>query len=135
MSSYLKFLSRNKRYTAIEAIGLTISLAFVVVIFCYVAQQIAVTRENPHRKEIYSVGRDDYMKFECGFKASIGESIPEIETITEFGWIEGTTLKVDGQSRVVRVMGCDRDYFELFPVQFAEGHPEQINETLTAFVS
>ena len=135
MSSYLKFLSRNKRYTIIEAIGLTISLAFVVVIFCYGAQQIAVTRENPHRKEIYSVGRDDYMKFEYGFKASIGESIPEIETITEFGWIEGTTLKVDGQSRVVRVMGCDRDYFELFPVQFAEGHPEQINETLTAFVS
>ena len=56
MSSYIKFLSRNKLYTVIEAIGLTISLAFVVIIFCYVAQQIAVTRENPHRKEIYSVG-------------------------------------------------------------------------------
>jgi putative ABC transport system permease protein len=135
MSSYIKFLSRNKLYTVIEAIGLTISLAFVVIIFCYVAQQIAVTRENPHRKEIYSVGREGYMKFEYGFKASIGESIPEIEAITEFGWIEGTTMKVDGQSRVVRVMGCDRDYFELFPTQFAEGHPDQINETLTAFVS
>ena len=135
MSSYIKFLSRNKLYTIIEAIGLTISLAFVVIIFCYVAQQIAVTRENPHRKEIYSVGREGYMKFEYGFKASIGESIPEIEAITEFGWIEGTTMKVDGQSRVVRVMGCDRDYFELFPTQFAEGHPDQINETLTAFVS
>ncbi len=135
MSSYIKFLSRNKLYTVIEAIGLTISLAFVVIIFCYVAQQIAVTRENPNRKEIYSVGRDDYMKFEYGFKASIGESIPEIETITEFGWIEGTTMKFDGQSRVVRVMGCDRDFFELFPVQFAEGHPDQIDETLTAFVS
>lgn len=135
MSSYLKFLSRNKLYTVIEAIGLTISLAFMVIIFCYVAQQIAVTRENPNRKEIYSVGRDDYMKFEYGFKASIGESIPEIETITEFGWIEGTTMKFDGQSRVVRVMGCDRDFFELFPVQFAEGHPDQIDETLTAFVS
>ena len=135
MSSYLKFLSRNKRYTAIEAIGLTISLAFVVIIFCYVAQQIAVTRENPHRKEIYSIGREGYMKFDYGFKASIGESIPEIEAITEFGWIEGSTMKVDGQSRVVRVMGCDRDYFELFPAQFVEGHPDQIDETLTAFVS
>ena len=135
MSSYLKFLSRNKLYTVIEAIGLTISLAFVVIIFCYVAQQIAMTRENPHRKEIYSVGREGYMKFEYGFKASIGESIPEIEAITEFGWIEGTTMKVDGQSRVVRVMGCDRDYFDFFPIQFAEGHPDQINETMTAFVS
>ena len=135
MSSYIKFLSRNKLYTVIEAIGLTISLAFVVIIFCYVAQQIAVTRENPHRKEIYSVGREGYMMFEYGFKAIIGESIPEIEAITEFGWIEGTPVKVDGQSRVVHVLGCDRDYFNLFPVQFAEGQPTQIDESLTAFVS
>ncbi len=29
MKSYLKFLSRNKLYTAIEFIGLAVSLAFV----------------------------------------------------------------------------------------------------------
>ena len=28
MNSYLKFLSRNKLYTAIEAVGLAVSLAF-----------------------------------------------------------------------------------------------------------
>lgn len=28
MRSYLKFLSRNKLYTAIEAVGLAVSLAF-----------------------------------------------------------------------------------------------------------
>ena len=30
MKSYLKFLSRNKLYTAIEAVGLIVSLAFIV---------------------------------------------------------------------------------------------------------
>ena len=45
MSSYLKFLSRNKLYSVIEAIGLSVSLAFVVIIFCYVSQHIAITRE------------------------------------------------------------------------------------------
>ncbi len=30
MKSYLKFLSRNKLYTAIEAVGLAVSLAFVI---------------------------------------------------------------------------------------------------------
>ena len=34
----MKFLGRNKLYSIIEAIGLTVSLAFVVIIFCYVAQ-------------------------------------------------------------------------------------------------
>ena len=35
MKSYLKFLSRNKLYTAIEAVGLVVSLAFVIIIACY----------------------------------------------------------------------------------------------------
>ena len=47
MKSYLKFLSRNKLYTAIEFIGLAVSLSFVIIIGSYVVQQYAVTRENP----------------------------------------------------------------------------------------
>ena len=35
MKSYLKFLSRNKLYTAIEAVGLAVSLAFVILIGSY----------------------------------------------------------------------------------------------------
>ena len=71
MSSYIKFLSRNKLYTIIEAIGLTVSLAFVVIIFCYVTQHIAITRENPHRKEIYCVALNDITLFEYEGKASL----------------------------------------------------------------
>ena len=42
MKSYFKFLSRNKLYTAIEAVGLVISIAFVILIGNYVYQQYAV---------------------------------------------------------------------------------------------
>ena len=56
MKSYLKFLSRNKLYTAIEAVGLAVSLAFVIIIGSYVWQQYAVTRENPDRERIYVPG-------------------------------------------------------------------------------
>ena len=135
MSSYIKFLSRNKLYSIIEAVGLAVSLAFVVIIFCYVAQHIAVTRENPHRKEIFGVAIQDKMLYQYGMKETIGGSIPEIKAITEFGWIYGTEMKADGQLlRLGQVLGCDRDFFDFFPVQFAEGQPDQINETLTAFV-
>ena len=56
MKSYLKFLSRNKLYTAIEAVGLIVSLAFVIIIGSYVWQQYEVTRENPDRERIYVPG-------------------------------------------------------------------------------
>lgn len=36
MKSYLKFLSRNKLYTAIEAVGLIVSLALVLIIGMWV---------------------------------------------------------------------------------------------------
>ena len=56
MKAYLKFRSRTTLYTAIEFIGLSVALAFVIISFCYVVQQYAVTRENPDRERIYAVG-------------------------------------------------------------------------------
>ena len=50
MSSYIKFLSRNKLYTVIEAIGLIVSIAFVILIGNYVYQQYSVACGNPYRK-------------------------------------------------------------------------------------
>ena len=135
MSSYLKFLSRNKLYSIIEAVGLSVSLAFVVIIFCYVAQHIAITHENPHRKDIYCVALNDITLFEYGMRESIGESIPEIEAVTEFGQIYGTEIKADEQWSMVNVLGCDRDFFNFFPVRLSEGKPEQIDDVLTAFIS
>ena len=135
MSSYLKFLSRNKLYTIIEAIGLSVSLAFVVIIFCYVTQHIAITHENPHRKEIYCVALNDITLFEYGMRESIGESIPEIEAVTEFGQIYSTEIKADEQWSMVNVLGCDRGFFDFFPVQLSEGQPDQIDGVLMAFIS
>ena len=62
MKSYLKFLSRNKLYTAIEAVGLIVSLAFIVIISCYTWQQFAVTREVPDYERVYALTMgDDYL--------------------------------------------------------------------------
>ena len=36
MKSYLRFLSRNKLYTAIEVVGLSVSLAFIILMSAYV---------------------------------------------------------------------------------------------------
>ena len=61
MKSYLKFLSRNKLYTAIEAVGLTVSLAFVILIGSYVVQQSEVAHESPQWKRTFVLGNDDFL--------------------------------------------------------------------------
>lgn len=47
MKSYFKFLSHNKLYTAIEAFGLSVALAFVIVLFSGLLPAIVVSRFNP----------------------------------------------------------------------------------------
>ena len=54
MKSYLKFLSRNKLYTAIEAVGLIVSLAFVLLTGHYVWTQRQMTRNVPDYKDVYT---------------------------------------------------------------------------------
>ena len=44
MKSYLKFLSRNKLYTAIEAVGLAVSLALSGVILCVESKFYSATK-------------------------------------------------------------------------------------------
>ncbi|MBP3257871.1 MAG: hypothetical protein J6M23_07770, partial [Bacteroidales bacterium] len=81
MKSYLKFLSRNKLYTAIEAVGLAVSLAFVIIIGSYVWQQYAVMWENPDRERVYVPGTPGFPALTYGFPDAIGD-IPEIESVS-----------------------------------------------------
>jgi putative ABC transport system permease protein len=56
MKSYLKFLSRNKLYTAIEAVGLIVSLAFVVLIGTSIRDQLGIVRGVPEHERLYLAG-------------------------------------------------------------------------------
>ena len=80
MKSYLKFLSRNKLYAAIQALGLVVSLAFVIVIACYTWQQLAITRDAPDHKRIYALtGGGEYLSAWPGELAAVQDRIPDIE--------------------------------------------------------
>ncbi len=44
MTSSTRFLGRNKLYTAIMAVGLSVALAFVIIMSCFVLQNMSVNR-------------------------------------------------------------------------------------------
>ena len=134
MKTYLRFLSRNKLYTAIEFVGLSVALAFVIISFCYVVQQYAVTRENPDRERIYAVGSDK-MTNGYGMKDLISEKLPEVESVTHFYYNKNQILKVGDESFVSNYLYCDRDFFDFFPVQFKEGSPDDLIDGNIAFIS
>ena len=134
MNSYLKFLSRNKLYTAIEFIGLAVSLAFVILIGAYVRQQWQIARGYPEWKKTYAVG----LTYECvemaprsGMAELLKESVPEIEKASIYSnlGIGGTIGDVpihDGS-----IAGANPDFLDMFPIRWVSGNPDALLESNT----
>ena len=134
MKSYLKFLSRNKLYTAIEFIGLAVSLAFVILIGSYVRQQWQIARGYPEWKKTYAVG----LTYECvemaprsGMAELLKESVPEIEKASIYSnlGIGGTIGDVpihDGS-----IAGANPDFLDMFPIRWVSGNPDALLESNT----
>ena len=131
MKSYLKFLSRNKLYTAIEAVGLIVSLAFVIIIFCYAWQQLSITREAPDYKRIYAltIGRQDFMYAWPGEMAVVQDRVPDIEAAGRIDMIGSAVTfngeQVQGTPNVYRV---DPEIFEFLPHTFISGDEKVMND-------
>ena len=135
MKSYLKFLSRNKLYTAIEAVGLVVSIAFVILIGNYVYQQYAVVYEQPAYERIYSLGHYPSLGLSMWDKASLEEQLPEIEAISRFGFASDE-LTYHDQLYEANVRHADAGFFDIFP-QFSivEGTADAFEGTHNAIVS
>ena len=117
MKSYLKFLSRNKLYTAIEFVGLVVSLSFVILIGSYVWQQYAVTLESPDRERIYVPSIPDSAGLTYAFPDVI-IGIPEIEEVARLGRIAGSY----GKESII-FAAVDRSLFDMLPCyHFLEGN-------------
>ena len=117
MSSYLKFLSRNKLYTAIEAVGLIVSIAFVILIGNEVYQQYSVAYGNPYRNRVYAVGNQDYMSLSWWDKGVFEDKLPEAETVARISGSDNDGYIILGDEQPVSavITEADPEIFVLFP--------------------
>ncbi len=107
MKSYLRFLSRNKLYTAIEVVGLSLALAFVIPLINVIADKYERSHAHEKYEDIYAVGYMGNLYTEVNFSDYLKESIPEIEIATS---------AMLGPRSIV-----DKDFFYFFPFEFVEG--------------
>ena len=139
MKSYLKFLSRNKLYTAIEAVGLAVSLAFVILIGSYVVQQYQMAHENPAWDRIYVPGTDSYAGLSIWDKEEIEMAIPEVETVSRMSLMQSSAFEYGGQMWPgISTWGyeVDPEFFDIYSyMQWREGSPEMFKVKNAAVLS
>ena len=127
MKSYLKFLSRNKLYTAIEAAGLIVSLAFVILIGSYVRQQWKTAHGATEWEHYYDVSASpnvlDMTQF--GMASLIKENVPGVDRASTLGIgvVDGT---VDDTPVNDLMWVVEPDYFAMFPVEWVRGSEEDM---------
>ena len=115
MKSYLKFLSRNKLYTVIEAVGLAVSLAFVILIGSYVVQQYEVAHESPQWKRTFVLGSDEFLGLTYWDKEELEMNIPEVEAATHAAMLWQPVIQYGEQPIQAPGIETDADFFKVFP--------------------
>ena len=135
MKSYLRFLGRNKLYTAIMAVGLSVSLAFVIIFTCYVRQQLEVCNHYPDSDKIYLVSMEGVIYTYHALAQELEESIPELEeAVLVQDYYNSYTFEGEASSQEgVLVVG--KDFFDVFQTRFLYGSSEDFNSKTNAFVT
>lgn len=135
MKSYLRFLSRNKLYTVIMAVGLSVALTFVIVFTCYLKQQLEIGYHYPDSDRIYHVGLDGKAISSNRMWSLFGESIPELEGIAG-GDIEIGSMEYNGKAASSQLtLFTDSDFFKIFPTRMIAGNVEDFDSKKSAFVT
>ena len=119
MKSYLRFLNRNKQYAAIQVVGLSISLAFVIVLTSWLVNIFKMGREHPEYDDIYAVCYNEDLNTTWALGTHLSENFPEIESTSAMLLFPGHfSLK---NAEYVKIYWCDENFFDFFPREFIAG--------------
>lgn len=139
MKSYLRFLGRNKLYTAIMAVGLSVALAFVLLIGTYVWQQYMTSRNVKDYDRIWTVGMDGMGYPRTGMYLGAAEvmkqNIPEIEEAGSHYDLHMSVITLEGEKIHASGAGVDEGFFHIFGPEFLTGSHEVLKDMSNAVVS
>ena len=141
MKSYLRFLSRNKLYTIIEVVGLSLALAFVIVLSSYIVDDMSVNKALKNTDDIHICYSSDEITA-LHEVSGLYEKFPEIkESCAYFARNDGKAL-ISGASVVryadneinVSTVAASQNFFDFFAFPFAEGDPQTALSTKNSVV-
>ena len=113
MKSYLRFLGRNKLYTAIEVVGLSVSLSFVVFTAIFAWDIHTKTWIYPDHKDIYSLSGHS----EFNGPLTMTEYLDEIPEIEEFCGLTFASMRIVKDGTLSGHIGyaVTDGFFDMFP--------------------
>ena len=125
IKSFLKFLSRNKGYTAIDVFGLSVSLMFVILIAVYVERELNIDKQQANYDRIVAIGNEEFLESGVPVSYWLEERYPEIEKVCPVITDQGKSKQIfyGDKKLTADLVYADSTFFGLFSFKIRDGDP------------
>lgn len=134
LRSYFKFLSRNRLYTLINLLGLSVSLMFVILIATYTSQELSVDKFQKNADRIYALGTEEDIATGYGIVPYLASRYPEIEKMTAYSSVQ-RSISIGESHYNVNIDCVDSTFLDIFSFKVLDGDPSVLDRTTEILVS
>ena len=122
MKSFINFLKRNKLYALINLLGLTISMAFVLLLAVYVQKQLSTDAFQKNADRIYVITNEESVNMGYWLDKHLRGQFPEIEKSTCVANVSNASeYRIDGETVYGNTIAVDSCFFEMFSYDLVKG--------------
>ena len=123
MNSFWNFLKKNKLYGAINLVGLTVSMAFVLLLAVYIQRQLTTDSFQQNADRIYVIANEDNVTMGYWLDKHLKSNFPEIEKGCCVANIaSAAAFNINGERVYGSTMAADSTFFEMFSYDLVEGN-------------
>ena len=123
MKSFWNFLKKNKLYGAINLVGLTVSMAFVLLLAAYIQRQLSTDSFQKNADRIYVIANEDNVMMGYWLDKHLKNNFPEIEKGCCVANIaSAAAFNINGERVYGSTMAADSTFFEMFSYDLVEGN-------------
>lgn len=123
MKSFWNFLKKNKLYGAINLVGLTVSMAFVLLLAAYIQRQLSTDSFQQNADRIYVVANEDNVTMGYWLDKHLKNNFPEIEKGCCVANIaSASAFTIGGELVYGSSMAADSTFFEIFSYDLVQGN-------------
>lgn len=126
MKTYFTFLQRNRLFTFVNVIGLSISLMFLLLITHMVTRQLTVDKDMKDADRTYVLANEIWAGGHILLGDKLQSRYPEIEDWCAVSGYYEQFVKTNDQPVNIQMMFVRENFFRFFNFHLLEGNPETL---------
>ncbi len=123
MKSFWNFLKKNKLYGFVNLVGLTVSMAFVLLLAAYVQRQLTTDSFQKNADRTYLIANEAHLSSAYWLDKHLKNNFPEIEkSCCVSNMSSAWEFELDGATVYGSVTCADSTFFDIFSYELIAGN-------------